>query len=652
MPQNCIYINTPPLPPSDERLKTMNSTSATRPRRGLLTSEPIILIALILAGLYFAREVLIPLAMALTLNFLLTPLVMQFEKLRLRRVPAVILVLIMTSAVVGGVGWIVTRQLISVVNDLPNYTDNIHDKMESLHAPAGGEISQTMSSLRAIGDAFTPGASKPAPPPVTPSLVHGSRRAREAAKLKQQDDSQPTPVTVIAPAESSRQYITDLLTPIAKPLGMLGMVLIFTIYMLLKREDLRNRLLLLAGVGRLNLMTQALNDAAERISRYLVINVLVNASYGVIFAIGLYLLHVPNATLWGALLAILRMVPYVGTMIVGTATLGYTLAIFASWWHPLWVFLLFAVLEIAISNFVEPHLYGSHTGISALALVTMALVWTLLWGWPGLVVSTPLTVCLIVFGRYLPQMSFVHILLGDEAELAPEAKFYERLLATDQTEAHNIADRFLDRHSLIDLYDSVVMPSLAMTEQDRHKGVLDEVRASYLFQSATELIAELTDYRSTASIDIPCPEDTRPAHAIPVVCVPANDQADEIAATMFAQLLEQCGHKTLLLPAGALSAEILSRLAEESETILCISAVPPFAFAHARKLALRLRQSLPSNRIIVGLWGSGGDKDALRERFGQARPNVIVGSLHEALELVKEIEQTGRISPLLSTVER
>ena len=627
----------------------MNSPSMTRPRRALLSSEPFILLALVLAGLYFAREVLIPLAMALTLNFLLTPLVIAFEKARVGRLPAVILVLLMAFSLTGVVGWIVARQLISVVNDLPNYTDNIRDKMDSLHAPAGGEISQTMSSLRAIGQAFTPPGETTSKSAATSSLIHG-RRAREADKQRQ-DDGKPTPVTVVAPPESNRQYITELLAPVAKPLGTLGMVLIFTVYMLIKREDLRNRLLLLAGFGRLNLMTQALNDAAERISRYLVVNVLVNAGYGAVFGLGLYLLHVPNATLWGALLAILRMVPYVGTMIVGSATLLYTLAIFTSWWHPLWVFLLFAVMEIVVSNFVEPHLYGSHTGISALALVTMALVWTVLWGWPGLVVSTPLTVCLIVLGRYLPQMSFLHILLGDEAELAPEAKFYERLLATDQTEAHNIADRFLEGHSLVDLYDEVVMPALTMTEQDRHKGVLDDVRSSYLFQSATELIAELTDYRSPATIEAPCANDSTPLRVIPVVCVAANDQADEIAATMLAQLLEQCGHKTLLLPASALSPEILSRLAEEPETILCISAVPPFAFSHARKLALRLRQSLPSNRIVVGLWGTTGDKDAVRERFGQCRPDVIVSSLSNALELVREMEEAPVAGGQLSAVE-
>ena len=605
------------------------------------------MLALVLAALYFAREVLIPLAMALTLNFLLTPVVIAFEKARLKRVAAVILVLMVAFSAVGAVGWIVTRQLINVVNDLPNHTDDIRAKMESLHAPAGGELDQILNNLRTVTAAFTPTV------PSLPNQIlhtHGTPRSREVEKQREAEEDNPLPVMVVPAAESGPQYIRELVAPIAKPLGTLGMVLIFTIYMLLKREDLRNRLLLLAGFGRLNLMTQALNDAAERISRYLVMNVLVNASYGAIFGFALRLLHVQNAFLWGALLAILRLVPYVGTMIVGSATLLYTLATFPDWWHAVAVFAIFFGMEIVIANFVEPHLYGSHTGISALALVTMALVWTLLWGWPGLVVSTPLTVCLIVFGRYLPQMSFLHIILGDEAELAPEAKFYERLLATDQAEAHNIADRFLEGHNLVDLYDNVVMPALAMTETDRHKGVLDDMRCSYLFQSATELIAELTDFRSPASIDAPCPPETLPSHTIPVVCVPASDQADEIAATMFAQLLEQCGHKTLLLPGAALSGEILTRLSEESETIICISAVPPFAFANARKLALRLRQSLPQNRIIIGLWGSSSDKETLRERFGQARPNVVVGSLQSAMDQVREMEQGPQPSGQLSAM--
>jgi hypothetical protein len=191
----------------------------------------------------------------------------------------------------------------------------------------------------------------------------------------------------------------------------------------------------------------------------------------------------------------------------------------------------------------------------------------------------------------------------------------------------------------------VVMPALIMTEQDRHKGVLDDVRSSYLFQSATELIAELTDYKSPLAPEPPCDPETAPARTFPVVCVPANDQADEIAATMLAQLLEQCGHKTLLLPSAALSPEILSRLGEEAGTILCISAVPPFAFAHARTLGIRLRQSLPGNRLLIGLWNTPADKDVLRERFGQARPDFVVATLQEALTQIRECERQGEGNP-------
>ena len=610
----------------------MNSTSVTRSRRGLLTDEPVILLAMVLAGLYLAREVLIPLAMAVTLNFLLTPAIIFFERRGLKRVSSVVLVVFMASALMGGVGFIVTRQLVGVVNELPDYRQNISDKLGDLHVPSTGWMGKTLESLRLVETTIAKDSER--------TTIIGETNPTGGGRLRPRAEV-PQPVVVITPPESTGHYLSELLKPVLKPLATLGMVIIFTIYMLLKREDLRNRMLLLAGVGRLNLMTQALNDAAERISRYLVMNVLVNASYGVIIAVGLFLLHVPNATLWGALIALLRMVPYAGPIISGAVTIGYTLAAFHGWLHPLWVFLLFLVLETVVSNFVEPYLYGSHTGISALALVAMAIVWTLLWGWAGLVVSTPLTVCLIVFGRYVPQMSFLHILLGEEAELAPEAHFYERLLAMDQTEAHNIADRFLEGHTLVSLYDSVVMQALIMTEQDRHKGVLDEVRSSYLFQSATELIAELTDYKSPLAPAPPCDPETTPPRTYPVVCLPASDQADEIAATMLAQLLEQCGHKTLLLPSMALSPEILSRLGEEAGTILCISAVPPFAFAHARTLAIRLRQSLPENRLIIGLWNTAGDKDTLRERFGQGRPDFVVATLDEALAQIKECERHG-----------
>jgi predicted PurR-regulated permease PerM len=625
-----------------------NPPPMPRSRRGFLTEEPLILLTLALLALYFARAVLIPLAIALTLNFLLAPAVMQVERARVRRLPAVLLILVISFTIVGSVGWIVARQVIAVINDLPNYRDNIHDKFAALHGPGTGPLSRTVASIREIGEEIS-NETHPGPAPRSTAEAPMTRHEREAARAQAEKEAQkqPIPVTVIAPAQTTSEYLSQFARPALEPIGVMAMVMIFTFYMLLKREDLRNRLLLLAGVGQLNLMTQALNEAAARISRYLITNVLVNASYGVIFAIGLYLLHVPNATLWGALLGILRMIPFAGTMIAGFSTVAFTLAVFDNWTHPLWVLLLFGGLEFVIANFVEPLIYGKRTGISAFALVLMAIVWTLLWGWPGLIVSTPLTVCLIVMGRYIPQMSFLHILLGEDAELSPDAHFYERLLAMDEPEAHQIATSFLEGRGLVELYDGVVLPALILSERDRHKGVLDEVHSAWLYQSATELVAELTDYRSPEPVS---GEGAEPAlgasdseaaleQTSPVVCVAVEDEADEIAGTMLAQLLEQCGHSTMLLPSAALSTEIMERLAEDPSTILCISAVPPFAFAQARRLAQSLRKSLPKNPIVVGLWGGDGDADTLRERFGNARPDAIVTTFADALSRVKEIDE-------------
>ena len=630
---------------------TERGAGAINRKRGWLSNEPLLVLGLVLLTLYFARDLLIPLAMALSLNFLLAPAVIHLERLRVPRLSAVLLVVLLASSFIAVTGWVVVRQLLDVASALPSYRQNIDDKLAAIHVPTAGPVGSAIYGVRILNqDLF--GTKTPPPPPEPEKGRIIRRNAHEPERQTpqtNQSDSAPAPVVVVQPPISDFAYAQQLLKPFIKPLGLLGMVVIFTIYMLFKREDLRNRLLLLAGMGRLNVLTQALNDAAHRISSYLLMNVLVNASYGAVFGFGLYLLHVPNATLWGVLLGILRMVPYAGMIIGGGLPLCFAFAAFPGWWTPLFVVVLFIVLEITVSNLIEPWLYGSHTGISALALVTTAMVWTLLWGLPGLILSTPLTVCLIVVGRYMPQMSFLHVLLGDEAELAPEAHFYERLLAMDQTEAHHIADKFLDGHRLVDLYDGVVLPALSLAEQDRHKGFLDDTRSTFLFQSATELIAELTDYRSP----LPDPVETEVFidRACPVVCIPADDQADEIAAVMLAQLLEQRGHKTMLLPAAALAPEIVDRLREEPSTTICISALPPFAFVHARNLCMRVRELLPKNRILIGLWGEPGDTEIMRKRFGAGRPQAVATTLAEAIQFGRRCDRPLAIASQIATAE-
>ncbi len=633
--------------------------------------QPILLLAVVVLILYFARELLIPFAFALTLAFLLAPAVTRLEALRAPRVVAVALTGILAFAVLLGVGYVVTHQLMSVARNLPAYRLNIQKRTAAVHSPAEQSLETAFAAMEGIGQDLSSSArAQPAPPPQPPAL------------LQQFPAEQAQPVRLVDPTRSQLQSNAELLLRILRPIGTLGVIIVFTIYLLMKREDLRHRILLLAGMGRISVMTQALQDAATRISQYLVMQAAVNAAYGILFGSGLYLIGVPDATLWGALAGILRIVPYVGTATGLVLPLVVSVAIFPSWGHPLLIIALFLTLELSATNFVEPWLYSSRTGISSLALLTMAIFWALLWGWPGLILSTPLTVCIVVLGRYVPQMSFLHTLLGTDAELSPEAHFYERLLALDQHEARIVANKFLCGKPLVALYDEVFIPALRLVEQDRHQGTLDETRCNFFFLSIGELIAELTDYRqvdplsltpaltpATAhgseysvptnpgapGLDSQTWVSTRPAAPVndfAIICISASDQADELTSHMLAQLMERAGHPTLLLSAASTSSEVLDGLAREPNTVIFISALPPFAFSQARATCQRVRSHLPQNRIVIGFWESTDDPsqipgqlpfpsadqppDHMIERFGTGRPTLVVNTLTQALNQVQQ----------------
>jgi predicted PurR-regulated permease PerM len=630
--------------------------SPSRQRGGFLASEPLLLVGLIILTLYFARDLLAPMAFALVLNFLLSPAVERLERWRLSRAPAVVLVILIFFSGLGITAWVVARQLVHVAELLPDYRENIQTKLDSLHTPIGGAAGNAINTLEEMTQQLSSHANATIAPPAEPETAPPAARHRRLRQAmpetplpdKNATPQQPMPVQVVEPPVSVGRYLQEMFSPILRPLAACGIVMVFTVYMLMNREDLRNRLLLLAGMGRLSLMTQALRDAAERISTYLVWQFVTNVLFGLLFGVGLKLIGVPNATLWGALAAILRYIPYVGAAIAGLLPVIFAVAIFPNWRQVFEIAGLYAGLEFTTSNFFEPWLYGWRTGISALALLASAIFWTLLWGWPGLVLATPLTVCLIVLGRHVPQLRFLHVLLGEDAELTPEAKFYERMLAMDQNEAHSIADRFLNKRPLIDFYDSVLLPALGLVEQDRHRGSFDETRGNYLLLSATELVAELSEYKAeavlatsgngTATVTNPEPPELHLKRA-PVICIPAGDQADELTAMVLAQLLEQSCHNTLLLPTASVTPEILERLGQDRGTILCISALPPFVFTQTRTLCQRIREQLPENRILIGLWQSPQSAEMMRERFGSARPDRVVTTLADALAQIEKWQE-------------
>jgi predicted PurR-regulated permease PerM len=583
--------------------------------------------ALLLGGivvvLLFGKVLLIPLAFALALCFLLLPALALLEKRGVSRGLAVVLVSISTFVCLGTAAYFLSRQVLYVAQTLPSYSAHIQAEIDTVHSPAMETIKSAVKIVENYAGYLTSGAGK---------------EAENAA-----------PVRVVGQGADGLRTTAQLIGAVLEPLGQIGIVLIFTIYMLIYREELRHRLLILAGLGQLNSMTKAIGDATTRISQYLVMQIQVNACFGIEFGIGLHFLDVPYAILWGVIAGVLRIVPFVGGLAAMVFPLILSVAVSAGWWHPLLVIALFIMLELVVANVVEPRLFSSRTGISELALLASAIFWSMLWGWPGLILSTPLTVCVVVMGRYVPQFSFLHSLLGTNAKLSPAAHVYERLLAMDRTEAWAIAERHLDGKPLVQLYDSVVLPVLSMAEEDRHKGALTDLQAKFVRLSIEELVARLREYQPRLS-----PEDkSTKSHVLEalhtqfrkefaVICVWAGDKGDELATQMLTQLLEQVGHQTILLRPDSLTDEILRALAGEKETVIFISALPPFVFAQTRALCQRVRTHLPKNRIAVALWHSGEDADAMLARFGAARPDIIVGTLADAMGQVKTWQQASR----------
>lgn len=589
------------------------------------------IVCAVVGVLYLAREILIPLAFAIVLSMILAPAVALLQKLRIGRVPSALFVFVVASCSAGAIGWVIFNDIIEVAIGLPQYRENIDRKLQAFNSPGTSALSRAADSVKELSSQLS--TVKPVPPPsdVPPpstNSIHPPVGPRAVTR--------PMPVQVVQAPANDLDYAADLLKPITRPLAVSGMVLIFTLYLLIEHHDLRNRIFRLAGMGQLNLMTQALDDATKRISRYLMLQLLVNLGFGVVWGAGLYLIGVPYAALWGALAAILRLVPYVGSLVAAALPLILSLAVFNGWRSPVMVGLLYGALELTTGNFVEPWLYGTHTGISSLALLLTTVFWSALWGPAGLILSTPLTVCVVVLGRYVPQFSFLHILLGDEAPLASEAQVYQRLLAMDDSEARAVMDRYLKDHSRAQLYDSVLIPALTLAEQDRHKGALDPAREEFLFLSIKEILADLPDGSSdTGSEEAETSAGMKAAWPSGrVICIPARDEADEIGAVMLSQLLELSGCNNLTFPVDSDLIHLMQSLKLSQDDVICISAVPPFALSHAKTVCRQLRMHSPRTRIILGVWGFTGDAERVLERFQSPRPDCLVTTLEQAISAV------------------
>ena len=544
-------------------------------------------VCLVAAVLYLGKAFLLPIALSVLLAFLLAPVVERLELLRLGRGLSVAVVAGLAFAVIGLGLYVIAAQAVDLVHALPRYRDNLSLK---IFAP-----------LHHVTDAFT-------------SLMKSFQSADDTGA-----GDRPVPVQVTNGKLTVLGVLREFVGPILAPVATSAVVIVNVVFFLYDRKGLRDRFIYLVGRGRLHITTQAIDDAADRVSRYLGAQLLVNATYGVPIGIGLYFIGIPNAALWGLLAIALRFVPYIGAWIAASFPLALSLAIAPGWTPLLETLALFVGVELLCSNFIEPWLYGASTGLSPSAIIVSATFWTWLWGAGGLLLATPLTVCFAVLGKYLPATAFLDILLGDHPPIAPEHRFYQRLLAADHAELDEIICGYLDRDAAQELFDQIILPALQLAEQDVRSGCLEPEDQKQVWRALHDALGNIDGFRFVDDDEIRA-----------VAILPARTEGDALGGAMLSFLLRQRGLACTLLSERTLSSEAHALLAEKPEAIVCLSALTPGSARVAASLFKRIAP-LEFGTKLLGFWH--GDRSLVAEYLDQ--PEIeLVSSLADAVRLI------------------
>ena len=601
------------------------------------------IVVAVIAGLYFGREIFVPIALSILLSFALAPPVRWLRRIHIPRIAAVLLVVTLAFMLIAGFASVVAWQVTDLARGLPTYQRNIEAKIDGFrNGPPGASVfTRATQMVEAIGNRIDQQERKAESAPV--AAAPGAPAEAPAA---------PIPVEVHEPDPTAIEQLEAVLAPLIGPLATAGIVIVLVIFMLLKREDLRDRVIRLFGSRDLSRTTQALNDAGKRVGHYLLMQLTVNATYGLPIAIGLWVIGVPNPLLWGMLATVLRFVPYIGPVIGAFFPLALALAVEPGWTTFLWAAGLIVVVELISSNAVEPWLYGASTGMSPVAIIAAAIFWTWLWGPIGLLLSTPLTVCLVVLGQHVPQLAFLDVLLGSEAVLTPPETLYQRMIGGDPVDATERAEEYLRDHTLTQYYQNVGLPALAMAESDRARRALDEdrrIRLTKSFDILMDNLAEHEDVDPDAAKD-PDDEDADaeagaerplvlpeagpgavvPAHRL-VICAGARGNLDDVAAAIVAQLLERHGARCQTLSSDSMQSAPLREVAIEDAAMVVVSYMNPDSLAHARFLVRRLRRRFPGARIVAGFWTLTPQEAERRDPQAASGADIAFVSLDEAI---------------------
>jgi predicted PurR-regulated permease PerM len=623
---------------------------------GLLgTLATAILTVIIVMMLYFGREIIIPIALAILLSFVLAPVVGLLQRIRVPRGLAVVSVVILAFAFIFALGSLLASQLTQLAGDLPRYQSTISEKIQLFRDTAAGRgtLERASGMLKDLSKELDK-------PKEAVSALGKNLTPKPSAQLT------PVPVEVRQPDPSALESLQTLISPLLHPLATTGIIIIFVIFILLQREDLRNRLIRLAGTHDLQRTTAALDDAAARLSRLFLIQLLLNGTFGAVIGIGLWLIGIPSAILWGILAAVLRFVPYIGAAIAAAFPLALAVAVDPSWSMLLWTLALFLIVEPLVGHVIEPMVYGHSTGLSPVAVVASATFWTALWGPIGLVLATPLTVCLVVLGRHVESLEFLDIMFGDRPALSPPEIFYQRMLAGDPTEAAEKAEQFLKERSLSSYYDQVALKGLQLAQADAERGALDRERLTKIRDAVREFADDLADQEDRAPPKVSSTTDAEATSAVesvsdapfeylpilrkkdlphdwqgeqPVLCIAGRSLLDEAAAIMLGQLSTAHGLATRVEGADALSTTNVFRLETKGVAVICLVYMDATSPAHMRYSVRRLRRKLPDATIILGCWMQQIDPTALERLREGAKADLAAASLGEVIKLC--IEATG-----------
>jgi predicted PurR-regulated permease PerM len=580
--------------------------------------------AIVVATLYIAQDVLIPITLAVMLSFVLSPLVDLLRRIGLWRAAAVALSVLVALGAIGLIGTLLGSQAATLAADVPHYVEVVQNKVESVQALA-------TTRLASITRLFS--GRRPATAPVAVPAVPPRGGTADAPPPAAGTDQQPLVVELAPPKSSVLTVARAVIEPVLGPLETTVIVFVVAIFILMQREDLRDRFIRLFGSTDLHRTTVAMDDVGHRLSRYFVSQLGVNTCFGVVIGVGLWLIGVPSAALWGVLAGLLRFVPYVGPLLAAVAPLTLAAAVDPGWWTAVYVTLLFVIVEPLTGYVVEPLLYGHSTGLSPMSVIVAAVFWTWIWGPVGLILSTPLTLCLVVMGRHVKSLEFFDVLLGDRPALSEVNRFYQRTLANDPDEALDQAEKMLADRSLVDYYDSVVLPGLKLAAADEARGTIGRGRVAELTRSILSMISDLEEHVDAKTTETPNQERTQGAATGLIASVAGRGPFDDVVSAMLAQLLAQRGVVARRIPQASVSREMIAQLDVSAVKVIAVSYLElEGAPAHLRYLMRRLRQRAPQAALVAGLWPPGDavlNEPQAQKALGADR---YVTSLREAID--------------------